>query len=343
MAWYWGRARPASPPHPAADVERPDDPAGELGDPGGRLGRLDAAAAPARHRALGDVGPAHRADRDDLAEEVARGVDHVGAHVGDHAGAPARPLMAPAEGELRVELAVVEVGHAPVPDLAEVALVDEAPEIAQRGCEPERERHHVDPARVAAGGVRQVSGFGIGQGQRLLAEDVLAGGERRPRQAPVEVARRADDDGIELGIGDQGLPGVVHAGDTPLLREGLGLRRVPGRDRRHLREVGEQAQTRDVHEAGDAPRADNAHSDPLPGHLEVSRRRVSVWLFPKPVVCPGASEGEASTLSPTAGGGYNRRVQTHSWPTEPDPSPDEAKPWPTTWRTSTGSSCRSAR
>ena len=114
-----------------------------------------------------------------------------------------------------------------MPDLTEVALVDEAPEVAQRGREPEGERDHVDPTRVAVGGLRQGSGSGMGQGQRLLAEDMLAGGERRPRHGPVEVAGRADDDRVELGIGDQGFPRVVHAGDAPLLGEQLGLRRVP--------------------------------------------------------------------------------------------------------------------
>ena len=146
-----------------------------------------------------------------------------------------------AKGSFRVELAVVEVGHAPVPDLTEVTLVDEAPEVAQRGREPKGERDHVDPARVAVGSLRQARAPGWVRASGFSQRTCLPAASAAPATGPVEVTGRADDDGVELGIGDQGLPGVVHAGDTPLLGEGLGLRRVPRRDRRHLGEVGEQS------------------------------------------------------------------------------------------------------
>jgi hypothetical protein len=245
----------------------------------------------ARDRALGDVRPVHGAHPDDVAQEVARGVDHVRTHVGDHPRAAPRPLVPPAVRQTGVELAVVEVRHAPVADLAKMPLLDEAPEIAQRSGEPERERDHVDASRRAVGGVRQCTGLGMGQGERLLAEDVLLGGKRRRRDRSVEIARRADDDGVELGIPDERLPGIVDPGDAPVLGERLGLPGIAGGDRGHLAEVGQEAQARHVNEAGDAARPDQADSDPPPGHCQVPRRLGIAFAVPRRVACRGSERG----------------------------------------------------
>ena len=161
-----------------AHVERPDEPARELGDPRAGLGDLHGAAvARGRRRSATYVRLTALTARD-VAQEVARHVDHVGAHVRDDAGAAAGSLVPPRERGRGIDLPVGEVGHPPVADLAEVALVDQALQIAERGGEPERERDHVHPARGAVGGVGQRPGLRIRDRQRLLAEDVLAGGDR---------------------------------------------------------------------------------------------------------------------------------------------------------------------
>ena len=56
-------------------------------------------------------------------------------------------------------------------------------------------------------------GVGRGQGQRLLAQDVLAGPRRGDRPLGVEVVRERDVDGVDLRVGEERLVGAVDARD----------------------------------------------------------------------------------------------------------------------------------
>jgi hypothetical protein len=86
----------------------------------------------------------------------------------------------------------------------------------------------------APGERRRLEGLGRRATDRLLAQDVLAGGERRPDHGQMGVVRRRDADGLDRRIGDhvrpvgrgplepEPLPGglgparvVVRAGDEP--------------------------------------------------------------------------------------------------------------------------------
>ena len=77
-------------------------------------------------------------------------------------------------------------------------------------------------------------GLGRGQGQRLLAQDVLAGLGGRDRPLRVEVVGQRDVDRVDLGIGEQRLVGGVGARDAQLgcatLRAGPGVARGDGHD-----------------------------------------------------------------------------------------------------------------
>ncbi len=178
-------------------------------------------------------------------------------------GAAAGPPVSPRERGRGIHLSVGEVGHPPVADLAEVPLVDQAPEVPERGGEPERERDHVHPPGGAVGGVGQGPGLGVRDRQRLLAEDVLPGGDRGGGDRKVQIARGTDHDRVELGVGHQGLPGGVDPRDLPALREGAGAAGITGRDGRHFAAIRREPEARQVHEGGDTAGPDHAHANPL--------------------------------------------------------------------------------
>src|SRR5205085_223804 len=149
------------------------------GEAGG-LERADAAALELDRRDEVIVDRAAGHDRahvgrhgDDLADEVAREVDHVRAEVAERAGPGLRGVEAPEAG-IRVPAPRLEVTRAEVDDLAELAGVEELAREADGGDEAVVEAAQVADAG-ALGLLPQLVRLRRGEPERLLAEDVLAG------------------------------------------------------------------------------------------------------------------------------------------------------------------------
>src|SRR3954463_9121306 len=165
-------------------LDRPDRAALELD------GRLDRVVDPATaHERLHDAG-----DRTELADEVARQVDHVRAEISERAGSRLVRIEAPGV-ERRIVAPVLQVTATEVADLPEAALVD------QLACKPHRgDEAVVEPAEMLDSGRGDAAPHVVtlvgGPPERLLAEDVFAGfgggdrrlGMERVRTAVVEQA-----------------------------------------------------------------------------------------------------------------------------------------------------------
>ena len=146
-------------------------------------------------------------NRRDLAVQVAREVDDVGAEVAERAGACRVRLETPGV-ERRVVAPVLEVAAAEVPDLAELAGLDHLAGEPDGGHEAVVERAevlhagrgHALPDLVALGGVAA---------ERLLADHVLSGlrgGDRRLRVQRVRAAVVEEADAV---VGDSSCQSVV--------------------------------------------------------------------------------------------------------------------------------------
>src|SRR5439155_3162807 len=154
----------------ARRLDRPDRAAFELDS------RLDRVVDPSTaHECLHDAG-----DRAELADEVAREVDHVRAEIAERAGSRLIRIEAP-RVERRVVAPVLQVTAAEMAELSECTLVDQLAREPHRGDEA-----GVEPAQMldAVGGnaaPNLVALLGRAP-ERLLAEDVLArfgSGDRR--------------------------------------------------------------------------------------------------------------------------------------------------------------------
>ena len=140
----------------------------------------------------------------------------------------------PDEREVRIDDPVLEVDGPPVPDFADGAVVDQL--LGQL-----HGRHaavvvvdHGDRARLARG-LQHLPRLGEVVGQRLLADDVLARGQRGQHDLLVRIARRRDVDELDVGPRDQ----RVVVGLVPLPPQLLGrlldARLVSPADRHHAR------------------------------------------------------------------------------------------------------------
>ena len=63
-------------------------------------------------------------------------------------------------------------------------------------------------------------GLGRGQAQPRLGQDVLAGLQGRGRDGAVQIGPGADDDGVDVAVGNQFLPVAVGARDAELPSDG---------------------------------------------------------------------------------------------------------------------------
>ena len=83
-----------------------------------------------------------------------------------------------------------------------------------------------DHGRDAGRGGRRGHLLGLGEGQpeRLLAIDVLAGGDRGEGHLAVEAVRRGDRDDVDRGIVDERTPVVGRPREAELVRHRLGAR-----------------------------------------------------------------------------------------------------------------------
>ena len=95
------------------------------------------------------------------------------------------------------------------------------------------ERLHEQDAGVA-GRRDHPLGIGRGQGQWLLAQDVLARLDRGERPLQVEVVREGDVDRVDVRVGEEALVRIVRARDCQLARDPLRDLAVARGDRHHL-------------------------------------------------------------------------------------------------------------
>ena len=153
--------------------------------------------------------------------------------------------------------------------VAGVVLEAEAPHRAEQGAAQPAQRaqqrvvaEHVvddqDPAG-ALDGRDQVPRVGVVEGERLLAEHVLAGLERRLRDLGVTGRRRGHDDGVDVVVGEQVAPRrprTGHRGPAP------GPRAAAGRESATARRatVGQRGGGRGE-EGGEATRPDQPETD----------------------------------------------------------------------------------
>ncbi len=148
---------------------------------------------------------------------------------------------------------------------------------------------HVRRVELPAGLVRepdQVVGVRVGAGQRLLADDVLAGGERGAHDLGVGV--RGDDDVHHVDTGEECVERVDHL--AAVCRD-----EFLGADLREDDDVPEAEQVRQVR-VGDHPRADEADPESLSGHGVLLVRG---WC--------GVRGGAVGSVGGVRGGGRRRR------------------------------------
>ena len=132
--------------------------------------------------------------------------------------------------------------------------------------ELERDRGH------RAGALRRrdhLLGLRDAERERLLAQHVLAGGQRREHRAMMVERRRRDRHDVELHAGEHRLDRAERVRDLALARDALGARRR--RDRDHL-EARVQRVGRRVHRAAEAG-ADDADAQRAHARSSVSRDR----------------------------------------------------------------------
>ena len=137
--------------------------------------------------------------------------------VAERAGARLRLVEPPDQRELRIGDPVLQVGAAKVPDLAELAFLNQLLRQHDRRRAAVVVADHVDHARLGDRGEHAL-GFGDGIGQRLLAEHRLPGARRGDRDLGVRIAGRADVDEVDVlavddlfPVGRRLLPAVARA------------------------------------------------------------------------------------------------------------------------------------
>ena len=121
-----------------------------------------------------------------------------------------------------------------------------------------------EDAAVPLDGVAQGPALADGRGERLLAEDVLAGAHRGNRLKDVPVVGRGDDDGVDVAAGEE-VAEVLVRGDAgaQALAPGLGPALPDVADGDGLGDALLEEVLEDV--AAPAAEADEAQSDPLAG------------------------------------------------------------------------------
>jgi hypothetical protein len=130
------------------------------------------------------------------------------ADVAERAGSGQLPAQPPDERELRIDDPVLQVHRPHVPDLAEPPVGDERAQ-ERRGRDPPvvEPAHRPDPVGPGLGrGGRHLPRLVGGVGERLLAQHVLAGGQRGQGDLGVAVTGRTDVDDVDVVALDELAP-----------------------------------------------------------------------------------------------------------------------------------------
>ena len=157
------------------------------------------------------------------------------ADVAQRSGPGPVPLQPPDQRELRIGDPVLEVHRPYVTDVAESAVADQAAQVRHGGHPAVVETAHCPHPLGPRGRRRLGHGAGLqhGVGQRLLAQHVFAGGQRRQRDLRVTVPRRTDIDQVDIVTGHQVTPVGHRLRPTQPIGGGRHLDRVPPGDSHH--------------------------------------------------------------------------------------------------------------
>ena len=135
------------------------------------------------------------------AEQAHRQIEQMDAGRGHAAGRGLVGLQAPVVPVERQELVVAEVGFDLV-DAAQFPGVGLGQQLGDRRLPAPLVPHPENEARVAAE-ANGLLGAGLGQSQRLFAEDMLAGGDGGLDLRAVQRMRRRQHDGFDRGVGQR--------------------------------------------------------------------------------------------------------------------------------------------
>ncbi len=123
--------------------------------------------------------------------------------------------------KIRIEELAVLLEAVDVENVAERSVLDPGADLPQGGRVAEREPDLGLDARGSSG-AGQSEGLSRVPRDRLLAQHVLAGCDRRHAEIEVRVGRRADVDHLHLGSANSAAGRVIDATDAELLRHGGG-------------------------------------------------------------------------------------------------------------------------
>ena len=287
----------------AGGLERAEDTGGEAGGEQGDVvdRHLLALAVGVALAAQALRGPVRGAGGDDglqragdggdvLAGEPLGEVDDVGADVAQRSGAGELLVQPPGHRRIRVGEPVLEVVGADLADLAHRTLGDQLPGVGQRrGAAVAEAAQGEGPARARllrrGGRGRHLRGVLDRVRQRLLAQHVLAGRERRERDLVVRVPGGADVDHVDLRVLDHVLPAGGPGGEAEALG-GLGHRALGA-----PREGAQLGRERKIEEAvGGAPGMGmgRAH-EPVPDHADPQGAGASLRRGHRGSTAPGES------------------------------------------------------
>ena len=176
-----------------------------------------AAAADRFDRPLLDEGVERADDLGDRADEVEGEIGDVRRDVAERAGAGDLAPQPPDERKIRVVDPVLQIDRPPVPDLPDRPRFDQLLGEGDGRHAPVVEIDHRHNAGVV-GGDEHLPRFVERVGERLFAENVLAGRQRRQHDLLVRIARRRDIDQPDVGPGNQ----LVIVGFVPFPAELFG-------------------------------------------------------------------------------------------------------------------------
>src|SRR5260370_1351460 len=136
------------------------------------------------------------------------------------------PLAVPRVPVLFEEQPVLQVVPRDQAHLTERALADQAVDVLADWIEAKVVVRRVH-APAALGDLEQVGGLGGRHGERLLADDMLAGAQRRARVLVMQVVGGGDMDDLDARIGKHRLEALVCGPEVQLARAGRGALAAP--------------------------------------------------------------------------------------------------------------------
>lgn len=180
-------------------------------------------------------------------------------------------VLPPGQGRRRVGQGAAESGDVDLAHFAEEPALDQLPH-HRVALESVGAGHDLrDQPLLLAGGGQHAVGLGGVHRHARLGQHVLAGFEGRQGDRAVQIRPGADDDGVEVRVGEQVLPALVGARDAKLARRLRSRDEPPVADRDDLN-VGQGAQPGNVPQPGVGPGTDEADAQSAVSHGNLGKR-----------------------------------------------------------------------